>query len=341
MECSVDRLKGQLKTGELDRLYIFHGEESYLREFYLKELQRVLLPEGLEDFNLDILPGEKLALSALFSAADSVPMMAERRLVIVNDFNVYAPGSGAEKGLLEFLEELPESVVLVFNFGSLAHKPDGRSKTTQAVRKLAQIVEFPYLKENQLIPWVTKYFQKNGKSIDYRAAERLIFLCGNQMQALRNEVGKLTAYVEGGSVTIGDVDALVTADPEARVFDFVRLAAGGAQRKAALLLREIMETDEPHVRILSILSNQMLQLYTARLLLENRKTAARLASLFGMKSEYQAKQLFETARKQNLPWLRNALNCCYQCDLNLKGRPGKERALELLLAQLFAYQPAR
>ena len=35
-------LKQSIKTKEMDRLYIFHGEESYLREYYLSEMRKRL-----------------------------------------------------------------------------------------------------------------------------------------------------------------------------------------------------------------------------------------------------------------------------------------------------------
>ena len=36
------KLKGDLASGEIGQVYIFHGEESYLREYYLGELKKAL-----------------------------------------------------------------------------------------------------------------------------------------------------------------------------------------------------------------------------------------------------------------------------------------------------------
>ena len=48
---AFQKLKADLAGGELGCAYIFHGEESYLREYYLGELRKQLVPAGFEEFN--------------------------------------------------------------------------------------------------------------------------------------------------------------------------------------------------------------------------------------------------------------------------------------------------
>ena len=42
--------KADLAEGSVANAYIFYGEESYLREFYLGELRKRLVPAGFEEF---------------------------------------------------------------------------------------------------------------------------------------------------------------------------------------------------------------------------------------------------------------------------------------------------
>lgn len=41
------KFKADLAAGTLGEVYIFCGEESYLREYYLKEVQKKLVPRAL------------------------------------------------------------------------------------------------------------------------------------------------------------------------------------------------------------------------------------------------------------------------------------------------------
>ena len=54
---AMKELKRALKEGTPGRLYVFHGEETYLREYYLNELKKALLPDGLDAFNLHTVSG--------------------------------------------------------------------------------------------------------------------------------------------------------------------------------------------------------------------------------------------------------------------------------------------
>ena len=55
---AMRELKRALRDGSLKNLYLFHGEEAFLREYYLGHLKQVLLPPGLEDFNLHAAQGK-------------------------------------------------------------------------------------------------------------------------------------------------------------------------------------------------------------------------------------------------------------------------------------------
>ena len=48
---AFQKLKDDLKEGNLGCAYIFYGEESYLREYYLEEARKLLIPAGFEEFN--------------------------------------------------------------------------------------------------------------------------------------------------------------------------------------------------------------------------------------------------------------------------------------------------
>lgn len=48
---AYDRLRKAIKEKAPARAYLFYGEESYLRQTYVQQLQELLIPRGSEDFN--------------------------------------------------------------------------------------------------------------------------------------------------------------------------------------------------------------------------------------------------------------------------------------------------
>ena len=83
---AYQKLKTDLKEGNpLGNAYLFYGEESYLREYYLGEIKKKLIPAGFEEFNYHVLEGKDLTAQSLTEMAETMPMMAERTLIVVTD----------------------------------------------------------------------------------------------------------------------------------------------------------------------------------------------------------------------------------------------------------------
>ena len=59
------QLKSDLKEQTIRPVYVFYGEETYLREYYLDQLRRALIPAGFEEFNYHKLEGKSLTVQAL------------------------------------------------------------------------------------------------------------------------------------------------------------------------------------------------------------------------------------------------------------------------------------
>ena len=108
------KLKSDLAAGELGQVYIFHGEESYLREYYLGEVKKALVPAGFEEFNYHKLDGRTITMAELSEAVEAMPMMAERTMVVVTDCDRFKLAEDARTMLISMLEDFPEYCCRVF-----------------------------------------------------------------------------------------------------------------------------------------------------------------------------------------------------------------------------------
>lgn len=78
-------LIGEIQRGRISPVYLLHGEETYLIEDTLAEMIEILAPKNVRDFNLDIFSNPEVSVDEILSAADTYPVMAERRVVVVKD----------------------------------------------------------------------------------------------------------------------------------------------------------------------------------------------------------------------------------------------------------------
>ena len=327
----LDKLKKDLSTGKPGQLYIFHGEETYLRDHYLGRLREAVLTGGLGEFNRHDLSARDMSPHALEEAVDCLPMMAERTLVEVTDFDLFKAGEKDREGYIRILSNLPDYCCLVFLYDILEYKPDARTKLAQTVKAHSTVVNFARQSPRELVDWVRRHFKAQGKEIDSRLCEELIFLCGDLMHSLQQEIGKIAAYAKGDKITRADIEAVATPQLSAVVFRIADAIGEKNYDKAAKILGELYQMQKSPYEILSALSKQLRQLYSARLALAGGKGAAWVAQLWGMR--YPADRLLVSARRFSLQWCRRAVVRCAQTDLAMKstGQDAKELMTTLLL----------
>ena len=326
-----DKLKKDLSAGRPGQLYVFHGEEAYLRDYYLGRLREAVLTGGLGEFNRHDLGAKDMSPHALEEAVDCLPMMAERTLVEVTDFDLFKAGEKDREGYIRILSNLPDYCCLVFLYDILEYKPDARTKLAQTVKAHSTVVNFARQSPRELVDWVRRHFKAQGKEIDSRLCEELIFLCGDLMHSLQQEIGKIAAYAKGDKITRADIEAVATPQLSAVVFRIADAIGEKSFDRAAATLGELYQMQKSPYEIMGAFGKQMRQLYSARLALAGGKGAAWVAQLWGMR--YPADRLLVSARRFSLQWCRRAVVRCAQTDLAMKstGQDAKELMTTLLL----------
>lgn len=332
------QLKKDISAGTLGNLYIFHGEESYLRDYYLGEMKKKLLPPGMEAFNLHTMAGKEFDLRKLQEMADCLPMMSERTMIVVNDYDLY---KGDKEGMVRFLSDLPDYVCLVFVYDLIEYKSDARTKLAAAIKAKGRVVAFNRQGQNDLVDWISRRFRALDHDIGTDDAKYLMFLCGDLMNGLISEIGKIGAYAKGHRVTRADIDAVATPQLDAVVFQMTDAIAAGNFDRAASVLGDLLHMQEPPIKLLAVLGKQIRQLYSARLAIEHRKNTAYLMELWGMRNSYPAEKLLSAARRFSLNWCRWAVIRCGQVDLAMKSTSADgEELLTALLLELAVKQSA-
>ena len=209
---AFQKFKGDLSAGTLSGAYIFYGEESYLREYYLEALRKKLIPAGVEDFNYHRVEGKDVNVQTLAEMAEAMPMMAERTLLVAVDFDIFKLNEEQRDKLIALLEDIPPYCCVVFAYDTVEYKPNKTmKKLCKAIDSHVETVEFRPASGSDLEAWIARRFRAQGKEIDRQTAEYLIFTCGGLMTGLVPEIAKIGAYAKGPSITKADIDAV--ADP--------------------------------------------------------------------------------------------------------------------------------
>lgn len=331
-----DRLREDLKGDALKNVYVFYGEEAYLRTSYLEQIRRKLIPAGFEEFNDHRLSGKNLSIQELAETAEAMPMMAEHTLITVTDLDIFKMDESGRTQLIELLEDFPAYCTLIFIYDTVAYRRDKKmKKLCAAMDKYVSEVEFFQQDRERLLKWLKKRFAALGKEIDGTAVDHLLFTCGTLMSDLVPEVEKIGAYAKGDRITVEDINAVADPVLDARVFDMTDCITAGKYDDAAKVLADLLRMQTEPIVILAAVGKTMRQLYTARMALDNGKDRFWLANLWGIK-EYPAKLFLQAAGKVSHEWCAAAVKKCQTLDRRMKSERNmdSEQELKLFLMEL-------
>ena len=336
---AYQKFKADLSAGAVGCAYIFYGEESYLREYYLEELRKKLVPVGFEEFNYHRLEGKDLTVQTLTEMAEAMPMLSERTLIVVTDFDIFKLGEEQREKLIGLLEDIPPYCCLVFVYDTVAYKPNKTmKKLCKAIGDHVQAVEFRAQDSSDLVAWIARRFRALDKEIDRQTAEYLIFTCGGLMTGLVPEIQKIGAYAKGKAITQKDIDAVADPVLSAEVFKLSDAVLQGNYDLAASILGDLLKMQTEPIMILAALGSQLRRIYTARIAIDSGKDKYWLMELWEMKSDYPAKLLLSAAKRTTVDWCADAVKMCQVLDRRMKSEKGIDTVgeLKLLLVRLGA-----
>jgi len=321
-----------LASGRIGRFYLFHGEERYLLQSSLGELRKRLCPDGLDSFNYKRYEGRGFSAALLEDAVDTMPAFAERTLVEVHDFDIFK--SDEKQRLLGIFSSLPDYACVVVVYDSVPYKPDGRVKINSEILKCAEAIDFEIQDQNKLAKWIIRHFANSGKRISMADAEYLAFITGGYMSALYGEIGKISAYAKGETVGRADIDAVVTPVLDTVAYKLTDALARRDHSDSMRKLDELLRMREaPHKLIFSI-SLKMRQLLAACVCIESSMSKHDLMDMCGIRHEFQARSLMETARNMTLAGCRSAVLLCAETARELNSAPEPEARLTELIVKL-------
>lgn len=330
----LQELKQALKSKNLGRLYVFHGEETFLLHHYLEQMKKQLLDALTEEFNFHRLNSETFDIQTFADAVENLPMMAESTLVQVDDIDLFKLGEGDRNKMAEILSDIPDYCTVVFTYVTTPWKPDKRLKKLWEAVSSGAIVEFAKQDQRDLVAWVTRHFAAQKKRISTELCIYLIDITGGTMTALSGEIEKICAYSGAEEIKRTDIDAVTEPVMDAVVFQMTDLLSAGRYDQALQKLQQLLKMQQEALAILGAVGGQFRRIGAARTLLDNGKNAADLQRLCGI-PDYPARKTMEAARRFSPDFCAKAAEWVLETDYRIKTSfDDSERLLELLILRL-------
>ena len=326
----------QIKAGTFAPVYLFDGPEEYVKREALDALREKLLPPGLEALNEVVM--ENVVARQIADAAETMPVMCERRVVVVRDWApLLSAKSKNEEAEVEWmqawLDNPPESCCTVFYMRSEA---DGRKKMTALLKKKAVNVRFELLSDAELSRWCAGRLKPRGKTITGPALSLMTYMAGRELTRLSGEVDKLADYLGDGrsQITEDDVRAVVPASLEYSVFRLMDSLLAGDVKKAEEMTRSLLQGGQTYIGLLATLTRQVRQLTHIKCALDAGKPVQTVQEALKL-SPYGARQSAQQCRRLSADWLTALFDRCVEADFAVKsGRMRDQDALYSIMAHI-------
>jgi DNA polymerase-3 subunit delta len=322
-----DAIEKAWRKGKPAPVYVFHGEEEFLRSELLHAAAELLVPdESTRSFNFDLLYGAETSLSQAISLAQGYPMMAERRVVIIREaekvLKPKTPGttsrkkkSGSDDPLLAYLERPNPDCVLIFDAQKFG--PKNQSPYRDLVAK-AEVIEFSVLRDGEVVEWLRARAKSMSRSLSEGAARLLVGHLGTSLRAHANELDKLVTYTWGrDSIREEDVEQVVGASREHNVFELTKAIGQGNRKLAMSIALRMFVADKDQIHLMFVmLSRYIEQLTIARELAAKGQGEREIADALELKggAVYFVKETIAAARKYTRERLDSAMRAILDAE---------------------------
>lgn len=330
----LQQLKLAIRNKQPEKLYVFHGEETFLANYYLNQLRKAILDELTESFNFHRFHNENFEIRDFADAVENLPMMAERTLVQVDDIDLFKLSEDARNKMVEILTDIPEYCTVILTYETMEFKPDKRQKKLWEALSGGQIIEFAKQDQRDLISWVGRHFAAKGKKISSDLCGYLIEITDGTMTSLAGEIEKISAFSGAETICKADIDAVTEPVLDAVVFSMTDMIAAGDYGNALITLHKLFKMQQEPIVILAAVGSHLRRLGTARTLLERGGTPSELAKLCSM-ADFAARKSMDSARRFQPKFFKKAMELVLETDMKMKTSfDDSQRLLELLILQL-------
>lgn len=306
-------------------ILFLHGPDTYRSRQRLSTLieafQKKYDPKGQGLVRLD---GETLSVEEFRKAVATSGLFSSRRCIVVEGLLGRNKKSSVADGILDAIRSglVPDDYVLLFWEAELPKK----AGKLQAVLVKEKAEQYPLLDDQELRRWIGAEAKRLKAQIDRVAGDRLASLVGPDLWRAASELQKLSAYADGRTIEVADVDQLVELPVESRVFAFTD-ALGTRNARAALReLRHLLLDGVHPLALVQILGRHLTLLRRVQLAAQDTKHPATVAKRLKI-HPFVAQKSLAQSQKFTESELADRLAALLELDRKLKSSRLEPEAL--------------
>jgi len=245
--------KKELEAGLPAPVYHVFGS-PFLVEETADRITEALFPEGPDDFNFHVFHAASTPAEDVVTAADTLPFMAPRRLVLVKEAQAFR--AAAKKVFGRYLEHPAPQTCLVFLSGA----PDRKNAFLKFLKEKGCREIRVEISENRVPMWLRERAAEKGIRLTPEAERHLLDLVGPDLAALAGEIEKLS--LSGArEIDLARVEETVGHVRDYTPFAIVEAIRRGDMERALRILKALRDGGQDAVGLLGLIGWHYRQLF--------------------------------------------------------------------------------
>lgn len=320
-----------IEKENLSKAYLFYGEEKLLIENTLKGVIQNNISIDFADFNYYTFEGKDLEYEKLINAAETLPLMSNKKLIVVKDVSGFNENNDLNDEFYDFLKNLGEYIILIFIEGN--DKLNKNTKLYKFFTKEKRNIEFSKLKELDTVSFIEKYLKKHKKVMtrsnimyfikktNYHSRNLNITLLD-----IKNELDKLIASTTEKEINKEEIDFQGNDLIDENIFGFLNYLSERKLEGALNSFSDLYSLNEPVQKIMVMFIRQVRLLLSLKLLRGEGYSDMDIQRQVGIKP-YEYSKLSRHINRFSLEFLKSFYNQLLESDRLMKSTSIDERTL--------------
>jgi DNA polymerase-3 subunit delta len=318
----------QIKKNEILPLYLFYGEENYLKKNVLIRFREKLLDSSSMDLNYRIFYGEKISIDEIINEVRTLPFMSKYKLIVLKEAEKISKKD--EEKLINYFKKFTLknnfSVLIMIYKESIPNE-----ELIKSAKRIGLVVNFSIPNKSKLISWIKFRFKKSNKKITPEALFYLQSIIGSEVSRLFNEIEKIDIYTKDKKIIEKeDIIIAIGGSQSVNIFNVLDSIGERNIQKAIYGLVELNNSNLNYLPIFAMIHRQIKLIFQAKLLIKNGVEFNQIKNEMKLPSFVMEKTI-KQSKKYTIKELCQAYKLLNLADLELKS---KQKKPQIILEEL-------
>ena len=305
------------ELSQLKNIYLVFSSEEYLLDKFEKRFKDNFIEESIRDFNLSYIKEEEEVFKKIASQGNTLPIMAEKRFIIVKAGNIFKQKIGNFELLKKFVKDIPKSTILII----IINEDLSKNKRKEIIDEYGEIINLAPPKYQNLDKWIKLQFKQRGKKINYRGIKILEKMFNNNLQQLDSEIDKICTYIdEKKKVELKDIKKVISRDrrlKENEIFELLDAISNREKEKSVYLYQHMITSGEVPQIIFAMITRRMKLMLIIKDLKKEGMNYKPIAQKIGI-HPYPVKKIYRYVDNYSFKELEALLDKFLQADIRVK-----------------------